>query len=121
MKNSKKTTAKVAKKVTTKTSKNVKKNKKAAKKATTSAKAKTPKRTVKNTAIRVNKETGYRGVNKVTYPSGKVKFRARLMFKGDEYGSVYNTPKEAALAVNKLAVKLFGKRVATKKRIINTI
>lgn len=70
---------------------------------------------------KVNKTTGFKGVHKIQYPSGKTMFRARLMFEGIEYGSVHETAKLAAETYNKLAIKFYGKKTSNKLNILNLI
>lgn len=70
---------------------------------------------------RVNKTTGFKGVHKIQYPSGKIMFRARLMFEGIEYGSVHTSKKDAAEAYNKLAIEFYGKKSANKLNLLNVI
>lgn len=70
---------------------------------------------------KVNKTTGFKGVHKIQYPSGKIMFRARLMFEGIEYGSVHPTKLAAAEVYNKLAVKFYGRGTANKLNLLNLI
>jgi hypothetical protein len=70
---------------------------------------------------KVNKTTGYKGVHKIQYPSGKIMYRARLMFEGVEYGSVHSTKVEAAEVYNKLAIKFYGRSTANRLNLLNVI
>lgn len=70
---------------------------------------------------RVNKSTGYKGVHKIKYQSGKTMFRVRLMFEGVEYGSTHDNVRVAAEAYNKLAIKFYGKKNANGLNLLNVI